>query len=111
MIVGNYIVERCFACGKMVRTNKWIFGGLHICAPEEVRRQRFEEQQHRQHIAELDMMRRAAFAQQQATAPWPIPDQALMQQQLTQALLHQERLRACSPAAVEEVIAGWRVDA
>lgn len=31
IIAGNKIYDRCKKCNKMVRINKFIFGGLHIC--------------------------------------------------------------------------------
>lgn len=36
MIVGNYLVDRCRACGKYVRINKWVFGSLHLCDPPQL---------------------------------------------------------------------------
>ena len=30
--IGKDVYTRCADCGKVVRLNKWIFGGLHVCA-------------------------------------------------------------------------------
>lgn len=34
-VVGNAIYGKCSRCGKLIRWNKWLFGSLHVCEPDE----------------------------------------------------------------------------
>lgn len=34
---GHHCYSECSKCGKWVRLNKWIFGGLHFCLSPEPR--------------------------------------------------------------------------
>lgn len=35
IIAGSGIYETCEHCNKMVKVNKFLFGGLHVCVPSE----------------------------------------------------------------------------
>jgi len=37
IIAGNGIYERCCDCGGLVKINKFMFGGLHVCVSAEQR--------------------------------------------------------------------------
>jgi hypothetical protein len=36
-VIGNKMYDVCASCGKIVCLNKPLLGGLHICAPKNIR--------------------------------------------------------------------------
>lgn len=33
-VVGNKLYSKCYACGKMIRVDRFIFGSMHLCVEE-----------------------------------------------------------------------------
>jgi hypothetical protein len=39
IIAGNKMYQKCVYCNELVRINKPIFGSMHLCVSEEVRKE------------------------------------------------------------------------